>query len=693
MIRKKIILFITFLFISSCLPLKKEKVRLIFSKSDEERRDKGLPKVSSISFKNDRFLISGENLLGVKSIKVTGNDLNHKLNINKTDSYEVEASPKGFLELLTGGLTYIFLIENSYGQTPFLVSVRFPDNSISNEKIKDGSINGEKLKKGSINSSKLSSMGAKDGDYLRWDSKNKTWEPTPLNSIQFRGVWNVENSPDSPSEDKEVGQVGDFFIVSKSGNSNIIKENESWYEGDWIISDGDKWKRINNSGKITSVFGRSGSIEPTYGDYSWDQINKEESKISDIGDVGDLIPADGQVLTWNQDEEKWLPSDLKIKNEDIQDNSITNDKIQNNAISTEKVSDLSISSNKILDESITNEKLASNSVTSEKIADGSIIDEDINDGANIKRSKLESDPSSPGHILVNDESGKISSIEVLDIERGGTGASSISAAQSNLGLRPGRDVQKYSDRLTEISKIQLKENTLIGSDGSKIVLKEASEIRNILNLGNIQDFYISEEGNIGIGTTMPSEKLEVNGNINLRGNLFMNSFNITGLGTPEKDTDAVNKAWAEKQIGNIQSHLFYNHQISEIQEVQKDKNLPMNGIDKLGSKNIDEFIERKDNVLKVNGRGLYKFSFKANCTNSQSSQMTSIELMIKKKDSSSWEALAKSKTFGNTIILAETIFEVSSSNDFALIKVINKSDDKRSFEFFDYTVNKIGNLN
>ena len=45
------------------------------------------------------------------------------------------------------------------------------------------------------------------------------------------------------------------------------------------------------------------------------------------------------------------------------------------------------------------------------------------------------------------------------------------------------------------------------------------------------------------------------------------------------------------------------------------------------------------------------------------------------------------------MILAETIFEVKSSSDFALIKIINKSDDKRSFEFFDYTVNKIGNLN
>ena len=77
-------------------------MQLIFSKSDEERRDKGLPQVSSILFKNDRFLISGKNLIGVKSIKITGNNLDHKLNINKTDPYEVEASPKGFLELLTG---------------------------------------------------------------------------------------------------------------------------------------------------------------------------------------------------------------------------------------------------------------------------------------------------------------------------------------------------------------------------------------------------------------------------------------------------------------------------------------------------------------------------------------------------------------------------------------------------------------
>ena len=53
----------------------------------------------------------------------------------------------------------------------------------------------------------------------------------------------------------------------------------------------------------------------------------------------------------------------------------------------------------------------------------------------------------------------------------------------------------------------------------------------------------------------------------------------------------------------------------------------------------------------------------------------------------------KSKTFGNTMILAETIFEVKSSSDFSLIKVVNKSDNKRSFELLNYTVNKIGNLN
>ena len=255
------------------------------------------------------------------------------------------------------------------------------------------------------------------------------------------------------------------------------------------------------------------------------------------------------ILTWSQDEEKWLPADLKIKSEHIKDDSITDEKIQNNSI-TEKVTDYSIEGIKnFQDESITNEKEMTLARFLRKNRRWyNYLDQDISDSANIKRSKIEKDPSNPGHILVNDETGILSTLEVLDIERGGTGSNSVSGAQNNLGLKkPGRDIQKYSERLNELTQLKLKDNSLIGSDGTKITLKDSSEIRNILNLGKIQDIFVSDEGNVGIGTTMPSEKLEVNGNFNLRGNLFLNSNRITGLGAPEKDGDAVNKAWAERE--------------------------------------------------------------------------------------------------------------------------------------------------
>ena len=691
---KKIVLFIFLFFIShSCIPLKKEGIKVLFSQSDEDRRDKGIPKISSIDYEDDRFVIKGENLRGVKSIKIRGQNLDHGLSVDATTQYQAEASSKGLLELLTGGLTYIFLIENTYGQTPFLVTINFPDNSISTEKIINSSITGEKIKNNTISVSKLSSMDAKDGDYLKWSEKNNSWEPSPLNSIQFRGTWNVEEKSDSPVEDNSVGPVGDFYIVSKSGASNIINEGENWYEGDWIISTGENWQRINNSGKITSIFGREGAIVPEFGDYTWEQIEKKNSKLSDIGDVGDIVPANKQVLQWNQDEESWVPADLKITTNHLQENSIENDNIQNNAITSEKISDFSISSEKLSENAITNEKLANNSVTSLKIEEGTILDEDISDLADIKRTKIEKITAQAGNIIINDEEGAFSSIDVLDIGRGGTGARTPEGARDKLGLKIGVDVQKYSQKLKDITSLNFKEETLLGSNGSKLVLKSSSEIREILNLGKENQFFVNEDGFVGIGTNIPSERLEVNGNMNLRGNLNMNSFPISGVGSPEKDYDGIYRGWAIGQLNGLQNNLYYNHQITPPTKVEKNGAFPLNGHDKNASKNFESFIERSIDGLKVNNIGLYKLSFKASCTNLSSSQLSHIELRIKKGKQSDWETLSGTKTFGNTLIIAEGIFTVESLDNPVLIKIFNVSGEDRSFEFIDYTLIRIGNLN
>jgi hypothetical protein len=673
--------------------LKTEKFKIIFSKQTEETRDKGVPIVDSVKFSKDKFYIKGKNFRGVKSIKIQGQKLEKELIIDKIEQDEVVASPKGFLNLLTNGLTYIFLIENGYGSTPFLVSVEFPDNSISTEKIQDGAVTGSKIKDGTIPISKFSNMGAEDGDYLKWNKKKNIWEPTPLNTLQFKGVWNVEEKPNSPGEGNFVGSTGDYYIVSKSGASNIINEGEQWYEGDWIISNGDNWQRINNSGKVTSIFGREGAIEAQAGDYNWGQIDKKDSKISDLGDVDDLIPANGQVLQYNMDEEKWVPIDLKIEASHLQENSIDETKIENNAVTTEKIADFSIESEKISNNAITTEKIADHAVTSIKIEEETILNEDISQNAKIQRSKISKEKDRAGYILVNDDEGAMSSIPFLDISRGGTGATNKEKARSNLGLEIGRDIQGYSERLSDLAQLNFSKGILLGGNNSKLVLKDSNEIRVSLGLGKEKNLFVNDQGYVGIGTILPSEKLEINGNMNLRGTLNMNDFTITGLGKPEKDTDAVNRGWVTDHLVSLQNSFYYIHQKNSSSEVKKNGSLPMDGMDRFSLKNQEKFLERLENILKIKSIGLYKISFKATCANSPTGQMNQIEMAMKKGSQEEWTIMAMPKTFGSTMIMAEGIFTVESLDKPVSLTFFNKSDGTRSFELIQYTLVRIGDLN
>ena len=45
------------------------------------------------------------------------------------------------------------------------------------------------------------------------------------------------------------------------------------------------------------------------------------------------------------------------------------------------------------------------------------------------------------------------------------------------------------------------------------------------------NIYFSSNGNIGIGSTIPKEKIDINGNLNINGKIIPNSFNIYNLGS------------------------------------------------------------------------------------------------------------------------------------------------------------------
>jgi len=95
-----------------------------------------------------------------------------------------------------------------------------------------------------------------------------------LGSLSYQGTWNAAaNSPTlANSNCDEAGEKGRFYIVSTAG-STTLGGISSWAIGDWLMCNGtDGWSKVANTNAVTSVFGRTGAVTASAGDYTATQI-------------------------------------------------------------------------------------------------------------------------------------------------------------------------------------------------------------------------------------------------------------------------------------------------------------------------------------------------------------------------------------------------------------------------------------
>lgn len=90
-----------------------------------------------------------------------------------------------------------------------------------------------------------------------------------LGGLTPKGAWNPSTNTPSLSNPPLATTRGWFYIASTSGTAL----GTDWASGDWCISDGTVWQKIDNTDKVSSVFGRTGSVVAASGDYNLDQIN------------------------------------------------------------------------------------------------------------------------------------------------------------------------------------------------------------------------------------------------------------------------------------------------------------------------------------------------------------------------------------------------------------------------------------
>jgi hypothetical protein len=79
-----------------------------------------------------------------------------------------------------------------------------------------------------------------------------------LGAMSYRGTWNAAtNTPAIPAA--ATANKGWYYVVATDGTTNI-DGTAVWHVGDWIVSNGTKWDKIDSTDQVTAVAGLVGNI-------------------------------------------------------------------------------------------------------------------------------------------------------------------------------------------------------------------------------------------------------------------------------------------------------------------------------------------------------------------------------------------------------------------------------------------------
>lgn len=101
------------------------------------------------------------------------------------------------------------------------------------------------------------------GGYTPLNSSSKIPEnylpDSILGQVKYKGVWDAStNTPTIPTASS--ANKGNYYIVNFDG-STAIDGISDWLVGDWIISNGATWNKVDNTDAISSFNERTGAIE------------------------------------------------------------------------------------------------------------------------------------------------------------------------------------------------------------------------------------------------------------------------------------------------------------------------------------------------------------------------------------------------------------------------------------------------
>ena len=83
-------------------------------------------------------------------------------------------------------------------------------------------------------------------------------------TVNYKGTWNASTNNPTLNNPPAASTKGDYYVVSTAGTQFGI----SFVMGDWIISNGTAWEKVDLTDAVSSVFGRTGAVVGVSTDYS-----------------------------------------------------------------------------------------------------------------------------------------------------------------------------------------------------------------------------------------------------------------------------------------------------------------------------------------------------------------------------------------------------------------------------------------
>lgn len=168
----------------------------------------------------------------------------------------------------------------------------------------------------------LSQKGAASG-VATLDSGSKIPAAQLPNSImEYKGTWNATTN--SPTLVDGTGSAGDVYRVSVAGSQDLGSGAISFAVGDYAVFNGSTWEKSDTTDSVPSVFGRTGLVVASAGDYTASQVTfvpagsiaatTVQAAIEEVASEGGGAPANAPYIVTAADNtlsaEKVLGADI-----------------------------------------------------------------------------------------------------------------------------------------------------------------------------------------------------------------------------------------------------------------------------------------------------------------------------------------------------------------------------------------------